>query len=225
MATRLIIVDDHPIVRDGLRSMLSTERWLDVVGEAESGKEACDMVRRLEPDLVLMDIRMPDMDGLAATRQIKQEFPSACVVMLTIYDDPDYLLEAIAAGAAGYVLKDVSRRDLLHTLRTVAEGGSFLNPELMTRTLQRLAAKDRLSAGSSESPIDKLTTRELEVLQLVTNGLSNKEIAAELVIGLATVKTHVEHIIQKLHVSDRTQAAVLAVRRGLVKAAEESPGR
>ena len=225
MATRLIIVDDHPIVRDGLRSMLSAEPWLDVVGEAESGKEACDMVRRLEPDLVLMDIRMPDMDGLAATRQIKQEFPSACVVMLTIYDDPDYLLEAIAAGAAGYVLKDVSRRDLLHTLRTVAEGGSFLNPELMTKTLQRLAARDRPTAGSLEAPIDKLTTRESEVLQLVTNGLSNKEIAAELVVGLATVKTHVEHIIQKLHVSDRTQAAVLAVRRGLVKAAEESSGR
>lgn len=220
MATRLIIVDDHPIVRDGLRSMLATEPWLDLVGEAESGKEACEMVRRLEPDLVLMDIRMPDMDGLAATRQIKEEFPSASVVMLTIHDDPDYLLEAIAAGAAGYVLKDVSRRELLQTLKTVAEGGQFLNPELMARCLQQLAGKAREPARFSDMPIDRLTARELEVLQLVTNGLSNKEIAARLVVGLATVKTHVEHIIQKLHVSDRTQAAVLAVRRGLVKGAE-----
>lgn len=220
MATCLIIVDDHPIVRDGLRSMLATEPWLDVIGEAESGEEACQMVRQLQPDLVLMDIRMPDMDGLAATRQIKQEFPSVSVVMLTIYDDPDYLLEAIAAGAAGYVLKDVSRRELLQTLKTVAEGGSFLNPDLMARCLQQLAGQAREPARLPETPIDRLTPRELEVLDLIAKGLSNKEIASHLIVGLATVKTHVEHIIQKLHVSDRTQAAVLAVTRGLVKGAD-----
>ena len=219
MATRLIIVDDHPIVRDGLRSMLAAEPWLDVIGEAAGGEQACQMVRQLHPDLVLMDIRMPDMDGLAATRQIKQEFPSASVVMLTIYDDPDYLLEAIAAGAAGYVLKDVSRRELLDTLRTVADGGSFLNPDLMARALQRLAGQTKARANPAETPIDRLTPREAEVLDLIAKGLSNKEIAARLVVGLATVKTHVEHIIQKLHVSDRTKAAVLAVTRGLVQGA------
>ena len=215
--TRLLIVDDHPIVRDGLRSMLASETWIDLVGEAASGEEACRLARSLRPALVLMDIRMPDMDGLAATREIKKEFPETSVVMLTIYDDPDYLMEAVAAGAAGYVLKDVARRELLETLRTVAEGGSFLNPDLMARTLRRLAGQTREPVSPAAGPVDRLTPRELEVLRLVAQGLSNKEIAAQLVVGLATVKTHVEHVIQKLQVSDRTQAAVFAVTRGLVQ--------
>lgn len=214
--TRVLIVDDHPMVRAGLHGMLSTDRFLQVVGEATTGEEAVSQVRRLQPDVVLMDIRMPDMDGLTATRHIKEEFPSTSVVMVTMYDNPDYLFQAISAGAAGYLLKDVSRNELLQTIRTVVEGGTFLNQELMTKCLQRLAGQSD-NRFQKEAPfVEKLTPREVEVLKLVATGLSNKEIAGQIVVSVATVKTHVEHILQKLQVSDRTQAAVTAVTSGLL---------
>lgn len=203
------------MVRDGLRGMLASDRMLQVVGEASTGSEAVDAARRLRPDLILMDIRMPDMDGLAATRAIKEESPQIKVIMVTMYDNPDYLMEAISAGAAGYLLKDVSRLELLQTIRTVVEGGSFLNQSLMTRALQRLAGQNR-DGRAEAGPLEKLTPREIDVLKLIATGLSNKEIAAQLYVSVATVKTHVEHIIQKLQVSDRTQAAVVAVTRGLL---------
>ncbi|MBI2886288.1 MAG: response regulator transcription factor [Chloroflexi bacterium] len=214
--TQVIIVDDHPMVREGLRGMLATDRAIQVVGEATTGVEAVDLVGRLRPDVVLMDIRMPDMDGLAATRQIKQEHPEVSVIMVTMYDNPDYLFQAVSAGAAGYVLKDVSRFELLQTIRTVMSGGSFLNSDLMTQCLQRLASHGRAAGQEGAGAPERLTAREMEVLKLVTEGLSNKEIAARLTVSVATVKTHVEHIIQKLQVSDRTQAAVAAVTRGLL---------
>ena len=213
--TRVVIADDHAMVRDGLRGMLASDRMLQVVGEASTGAEAVDLAHRLKPDLILMDIRMPDMDGLAATRRIKEEIPDTSIIMVTIYDNPDYLLEAISAGAAGYLLKDVSRFELLQTIRKIVEGGSFLNQELMTKSLQQLAAR-REPLQREHAPFERLTPREEEVLKVLAQGLSNKEIAAQLVVSVATVKTHVEHIIQKLHVSDRTQAAVKAVRQGLL---------
>ena len=213
--TRVMIADDHAMVRDGLRGMLASDRMLQVVGEASTGAEAVDLAHRLKPDLILMDIRMPDMDGLAATRRIKEEIPDTSIIMVTIYDNPDYLLEAISAGAAGYLLKDVSRFELLQTIRKIVEGGSFLNQELMTKSLQQLAAR-RDPLQRERAPFERLTPREEEVLKVLAQGLSNKEIAAQLVVSVATVKTHVEHIIQKLHVSDRTQAAVTAVRQGLL---------
>lgn len=214
--TQVIIVDDHPMVREGLRGMLATDRAIQVVGEATTGVEAVELVGRISPDVVLMDIRMPDMDGLAATRQIKQEHPEVSVIMVTMYDNPDYLFQAVSAGAAGYVLKDVSRFELLQTIRTVMSGGSFLNSDLMTQCLQRLASHGRPAGQEAAGAPERLTPREMDVLKLVTEGLSNKEIAARLIVSVATVKTHVEHIIQKLQVSDRTQAAVAAVTRGLL---------
>lgn len=215
--SKVLIVDDHPMVRDGMKAMLAGDRTLEVVGEAGSGAEALAAIERLRPDVVLMDVRMPDMDGLQATHLVKQKHPDVSVIMVTMYDDPDYLMEAISAGASGYLLKDVSRFDLLQTVRTVAQGGTFLNPELMTRSLQRLATKSRTPAGAEVSPFAALTGREMDVLRQLAHGMSNKEIANKLVVSVATVKTHVEHIIQKLGVSDRTQAAVLAATHGLLE--------
>lgn len=214
--SKVLIVDDHPMVRDGMRGMLGNDHSFSVVGEAGTGAEALSAVDRLQPDLVLMDIRMPDMDGLQATHAIKKAHPEVAVVMVTMYEEPDYLVEAIAAGAAGYLLKDVSRFDLLQTLRTVVQGGTFLNPELMTKSLQKLATKAK-PAPEGPSPFDALTGRERQVLKLLAQGMSNKEIAHKLIVSVATVKTHVEHIIQKLGVSDRTQAAVLAATHGLLE--------
>lgn len=202
------------MVRAGMRSMLAEERGLEVVGEAGSGPEAVNLCRRLCPDLVLMDIRMPGGDGLAATAEIKKECPATAVIIVTIHDSPDYLLAALKAGAAGYVLKDASRNELINAVRRVLRGESLLQPELAARLLRRLVTTD-----GEESPVEalrRLTRRELEVLRLLAEGKTNPQIAAELVVSSGTVKNHVEHIIGKLGVSDRTQAAVLAVRAGLL---------
>ncbi len=217
-AARVLIVDDHAMVRDGLRSMLANDRSLEVVGEAISGADAVAAVARLAPDVVLMDIRMPGMDGLEATRQVKHAYPGVSVVMVTMYDEPDYLLEAIAAGAAGYVLKDASRFELLQAVRTAAQGGTLIHPDLMARSLQRLATR-RHEPDRSAGPFVGLTAREMDVLRELAHGRSNKEIALHLGVSVATVKTHVEHVIQKLGVADRTQAAVLAATNGLLSAA------
>ena len=218
-SVRVLVVDDHHLVLEGLRAVLSTDPALEVVGEAHTGREAVGYAELLRPDIVLMDIRMPDMNGIDATRQVKQVVPSASVIMLTMYENPDYLFEAVKAGASGYVLKDVAGPALLEAIHTVVDGGSLLNQEVVGKFLRRLAA----DAEQSTSPPlaggpgpDRLTPRELEVLQLIAGGLSNKEIAARLSVTVATVKTHLEHILQKMQVSDRTQAAVQAVTRGLL---------
>ncbi|HEU5317067.1 MAG TPA: response regulator transcription factor [Chloroflexota bacterium] len=216
---RILLVDDHHLVIEGLRAVLSTDPDLDVVGEARTGREAIGAVELLKPDVVLMDIRMPDMDGIAATRHVKQAAPQTSVIMLTMYENPDYLFDAVKAGASGYVLKDVAGPDLLEAIHTVVEGGSLLNQEVVGKFLRQLAADAQtqpaqpLAAGVGP---ERLTPRELEVLQLIAGGLSNKEIGARLSVSVATVKTHLEHILQKLQVSDRTQAAVQAVTRGLL---------
>ena len=211
---KILIIDDHPVVRAGLRSLLGTDQSIEVVGEAEDGAGAVEAVARLQPAIVLMDIRMPHLDGLAATRAVKQAHPQVSVIMLTMQDDPNYLVEAIAAGAAGYLLKDAPRSDLLRAVRAVARGELFMDSGLMARSLQRLASATR-PGGVAVSPLASLTNREREVLECIAQGMSNKEIASNLAVTVATAKTHVEHIIQKLEVSDRTQAAVLAVRSGL----------
>ncbi|HET7770986.1 MAG TPA: response regulator transcription factor [Chloroflexota bacterium] len=216
---RLLLCDDHHLVIEGLRAVLSTDPEVEVVGEARSGREAVRAVELLKPDIVLMDIRMPDGDGIFATRQVKQASPSTSVIMLTMYENPEYLFDAVKAGASGYVLKDVSGPDLLEAIHTVVDGGSLLNQEVVGKFLRQLAADAQtppapLSAGTGP---ERLTPRELEVLQLIANGLSNKEIGARLSVSVATVKTHLEHILQKLQVSDRTQAAVQAVTRGLLR--------
>ena len=208
---RLVIADDHELARAGLRSMLAGERGLEIIGEATTGREALSLCRRLQPDLVLMDVRMPEMDGLAATRAIKDECPQVRVIVVTMHENPDYLLEALKAGAAGYVLKDATQREVVGAVRQVLRGESLLNAEVATRLLRRLAEE---TARPHEAPLAQLTPREVEVLRLLAQGLTNREIAARLIVSVGTVKVHVERILAKLGVSDRTQAAVRAVTLG-----------
>jgi NarL family two-component system response regulator LiaR len=231
---RLLIADDHALVREGLRTMLSGEEDIRVVAEANDGKQALSMCRELEPDLVLMDVRMPVMDGLEATRRIKQEMPQTSVVMVTMHENPDYLFEAVKAGAAGYVLKDASGERLLGAVRRTLEGESPLNQELAMRLLVRLAReeKDRGSVRRGEdepvaseptnsapaasdpgaqAELESLTSREVEVLKLLSKGQTNPQIARNLLFSVSTVKAHVRSILNKLGVSDRTQAAVRAI--------------
>jgi DNA-binding NarL/FixJ family response regulator len=196
-----------------------------VVGEAANGQEALLLCSRVHPDLVLMDVRMPEMDGLAATREIKQRHPEISVMMVTMHENPDYLLEALKAGAAGYVLKDGLRQEVVTAVRRVREGESSLDPELAARLLRRLATEGdgRGEARPAEGglPADVLTPRELEVLGLVQRGRSNREVAENLFISRGTVKRHIENIMAKLGVSDRTQAVVKALQLGILKFSEE----
>jgi DNA-binding NarL/FixJ family response regulator len=216
---RLVIVDDHALVRSGIRSMLAGDPELAVVGEAASGPEAIDLCRRLRPDLVLMDIRMPGMDGFAATRAIKAALPRTGVIMVTMQEDPDALFAAVGAGAAGYVLKGATPDELTAAIRTVLGGESLLDQRLTMALLRSLAAVQQQPAApvrQPESPVEPLTVRETEVLRLLARGLTNGQIADALVVSPGTVKNHVGHIIAKLGVADRTQAAVRALELGLL---------
>jgi DNA-binding NarL/FixJ family response regulator len=226
---RLIIVDDYALVRRGLGSMLAGEPDLEVSGEAANGREALELCRRLKPELVLMDVTMPEMDGLEATWAIKRELPTTSVIIVTIHANPDYLFEALKAGAAGYVLKDATLEEVLTAVRQVLGGEFPLDPVLAARLLRRLARennKERPGGGPpSEEPLKspeflqpfaaELTRREIEVLRLLAQGHTNREIAQNLVLSSGTVKVHVQRIIRKLGVSDRTQAAVRATELGL----------
>jgi DNA-binding NarL/FixJ family response regulator len=212
-SARLVIVDDHELARAGLRSMLIGEEGLEVVGEASNGREAVALCRDLRPDLVLMDVRMPEMDGLTATRAIKAECPQTSVLIVTMNENPDYLFEALKAGAAGYILKDATHRELITSVRQVLHGEALLNRKVVSQLLNRLASggHDRSRANA-----DKLSPREVEVIRLVARGKSNREIAVALVVSPSTVKAHVENIMAKLEVSDRTHAAVRAIEFGLI---------
>ncbi len=221
---RVLIADDHDLVRDGYQRMLDREPDLEVIGEAKNGREALELCRELRPDLVLMDVRMPEMDGLAATRAIKEELPQTSVLVVTTYDNPDYLFEAVEAGAAGYVLKDAPKSQLLSAVRRTLNGESPLNQELAMQLISRFSRQARglgepaasLPRSAAAPDLEALTPRELEVLGLLVKGKSNPQIAQELTISRATAKTHVERIIGKLGVSDRTQAALRAFELGLV---------
>jgi DNA-binding NarL/FixJ family response regulator len=211
---RLVIADDHELIRAGLRSMLAGQRGLELVGEAANGREALALCRRLQPDLALIDVRMPELDGLATCQAIKQECPSTSVILITIHENPEYLLQALKAGAAGYVLKDLSQRELITAVQGVLRGESMLNKELVARLLQRLA---RETHSQEELSAEPLSPREREVLYLLAQGQTNREIAEHLTVSVSTVKIHVEHILAKLGVSDRTQAAVRAIELGLLQ--------
>jgi DNA-binding NarL/FixJ family response regulator len=216
---RIVLADDHELARAGLRSMLETDRNLRVVGEATTGQEAVELCEQLKPDLALLDVRMPDLDGLAATRVIRQSCPDTRILIVTTHENPDYLLEALRAGATGYLLKDISRHELLATIRRVLRGESVLSGDMATRALQHLTMPQARHVGS---PPERLTPRERDVLQLVVEGHTNREIAARLSLSVGTVKIHVEHIIAKLGVADRTQAAVRAVEWDLLRTEPEA---
>jgi len=218
--TRLLIADDHELIRDGLRGMLRGEPGFEVVGEATNGREALELCRSLRPDMVLMDVRMPEMDGLEATRAIKREHPEIGVLIVTMHENPDYLFEAVKGGAAGYVLKDASRDELITAIRQVLDGELPMAPDLVARVLRRLADEARERAGKparpSPEPEHPLTPGEFEVLELLTQGHTNHGIARSLVVSTGTVRMHVKCVIAKLGVSDRTQAAVRAFELGIV---------
>jgi len=211
---RLVIADDHELVRAGLRAMLTGQRGLEVVGEAANGREALMLCRRLQPDLALIDVRMPEQDGLATCRAIKEECPAMSVILITIHENPEYLLEAFKAGAAGYVLKDIYQSELIKAIKGVLRGESIVNKELVILLLRRMASE---TPSQEELPARRLSLREREVLRLLTQGQTNREIAQNLIVSVSTVKIHVEHILAKLDVSDRTQAAVRAIELGLLQ--------
>jgi DNA-binding NarL/FixJ family response regulator len=204
---RLVIVDDHPVVRDGLHGMLENQPDFEVVGEASDGTVALRLANELEPDLILMDLRMPVMDGVTATRQIKSRQPGIQVLVLTTYDSDADILPAIEAGATGYLLKDTSREELYRAIRAAAHGETVLAPTVARRLIGRM-----------RFPVEeKLSSRELEVLGLVAGGASNSDIASRLHISQATVKSHLIHIFGKLGVTDRTAAVTVALQRGLIR--------
>ena len=210
----VLVVDDHPMVREGLRSMLKASR-IRLVGEAGTGEEALEKVRQLHPAVALLDIRMPGMDGIQALEILREEKLSTRVIMLTTYRSTSYLLRSLSGGAAGFVLKDVSREELLGAIYAVADGGSQVDSQFLQDVLRSLDESSD-QEGSSES-IETLTPREMDILRLVVEGLTNQAIAAALDLSAGTVKGYVHTILQKLGTNDRTQAAVKAIRMGIVK--------
>lgn len=207
---RILIVDDHPVVREGLSGMLRTQEDFVVVAEASDGKEAVALAAQHQPDVVLMDLAMPTLDGAEAIRQIVAHLPQSRVLVLTAYDTDERIISAVQAGARGYLLKGAPREELFHAIRLVSQGQSLLHPAVATKLL------DRVQSIGREPTIETLTEREVEVLELVAAGLRNKEIAQRLVITERTVKFHVGVILQKLGASTRTEAVRIAVQRGLI---------
>ncbi len=214
MSVRVLIADDQALIRAGFSKLLEAESDIDVVGEAVDGAEAIEAVRRLGPDLVLMDIRMPKMDGLEATRRILKSTANTRVLILTTYDLDEYVYEALKAGASGFLLKDSPPEQLIAAIHVVAGGDALLAPEITRRLIEEFA---RRPMPRSEPRLAQLTPRETDVLKLLARGLSNAEIAVELVLGESTVKTHVGNVLMKLALRDRAQAVVFAYESGLVQ--------
>ena len=215
---RVLLVDDQQLVRTGFRMILADEPDIEVIGEATNGSQAVDLATTLDPDVIVMDIRMPIMDGLEATRRIVADAAvRSRVLILTTFDADEYVVEALRAGASGFVLKDVPPDDFAEAIRTIAAGDALLAPSVTRQLLDRF--RDRLPSppGESDARLRELTDRELEVLKLVARGLSNREIADHLVLAEPTVKTHVSHMLLKLDLRDRAQAVVLAYEAGLVR--------
>ena len=219
MSTRILIVDDQSLVRAGFRLILESQADFEVVGEGQDGGEAVALVRRHHPDLVLMDIRMPRLDGLEATRQILENGSTRCrIVMLTTFDLDEYVYEALRAGACGFLLKDVTPEQLIAAVRLVAAGDALLAPSITRRLIERYAARDAPSGHHRD--LSELTPREADVLRLIARGLGNHEIGQKLFVSEATVKTHVAHILDKLQVENRVQAVVVAYESRLVTPGE-----
>ncbi len=213
---RVLLVDDDDLMRAGLTAVLSSDKRIDVVGEASDGRAAVERAIELRPDVVLMDVRMPGLDGIAATRELLAVSPDVRVVVLTTFEQDDYIFGALSAGASGFLLKRTRPEELIAAIHTVAAGDSLLSPSVTRTVIQRLAGQPAPDAAA-ESRLDELTARERDVLELIARGLSNGEIAATLVIEESTVKTHVRHILRKLRLRDRVQAVILAYESGLIR--------
>jgi DNA-binding NarL/FixJ family response regulator len=211
---RVLIVDDDDLMRAGLRGVLSSDASIEVVGEASDGRDAVYRTRLLQPDVVLMDVRMPDLDGIAATGELLDTFPEVRVVIVTTFEQDDYIFGALRAGASGFLLKRTRPEELVAAVHTVAAGDSLLSPSVTSRVIGRMAQQPA-SDMASDARLDELTPREREVLELVARGLSNGEIAAALVVEESTVKTHVRRMLAKLGARDRVQAVIFAYENGL----------
>ncbi len=217
---RILIVDDHPVVRDGLSAVLESQPDFEVVGEAGDGSEAVAQVEKLEPDVVLLDLEMPGLDGLGALRLIRQSRPQTKVIVFTVFDTDERILEAVQSGAQGYLLKgDAPRAEIFRAVRTVYQGGALLQPVVASKLLRRMQDSQGVVAPASgpAHTLEELTEREREVLELLAQGLANKEIAARLFISERTVKFHVSSILAKLRAGNRTEAVRIAAQRGLVE--------
>lgn len=212
MSIRILIADDHHVVRRGLVFFLRTQENIEIIGEAQNGQEAVEKAEELKPDLVLMDLVMPVMDGIEATKRIIQKQPKQKIMILTSFSDQNHVIPAIEAGASGYQLKDIEPDELVKAIRQLMQGENQLHPKATTHLLSRYTLKNE-----EKKPLDELTKREIDVLKEIASGKSNKEIASSLFITEKTVKTHVSSILAKLEVADRTQAALYAVRNGVVK--------
>jgi len=219
---RVLIVDDDDLMRAGLRAVLSSDETVDVVAEAANGYEAVERIRRIQPDVVLMDVRMPNMDGIAATRKITSAVPLTKVLILTTFEDDEYVFGALSAGASGFLLKRTQPEQLIAAIHTVAGGDSLLSPSVTRTVIDRMARHPRPDPAADRR-LHQLTPREREVLKLVARGLSNAEIADVLVVEESTIKTHMKRILAKLDLRDRVQAVVMAYETGMVQPGEQPP--
>ncbi|PTM58235.1 response regulator [Desmospora activa] len=213
MPIQVLLVDDHAVLRDGLSNIISLEQDMEVVGQANSGAQALEMLEELDPQVILMDINMPGMSGVEAIRRIRANNQKVAVLVLTMFDRDEYLYESIRAGATGYLLKDAPSSDVIEAIRSAAKGESILHPVMARKLLDNISGEKKTDRGSGD---DTLTPRELDVLQLMVKGLSNKEIAEQLFISDKTVKIHVSNILKKLRVKSRSQAIIYAIQHELV---------
>ena len=207
-----LLCDDQAVIRDGLEMLLNLEKDFQVIGVAQDGAEAVDLAAQKQPDLILMDLKMPIMSGIEATREIRTKFPNIKILVLTTYDDDEWVFDAIRAGASGYLLKDTPRQKIVEAIRGTMDGKSFVDPAIAGKLLNQVASKQ---TQPTSILTDKLTERELDVLRLIAKGINNSEIANQLHLSEGTVRNHVSAILEKLGVSDRTQAAVIAIQHGL----------
>ncbi|MFJ8246282.1 response regulator [Peribacillus asahii] len=225
MKTDIVIIDDHQLFREGVKRILDFEASFDVVAEGDDGSDAMNLVENYHPDVVIMDINMPNVNGIEATQQLIQQYPETKVIILSIHDDENYVQHALKTGAQGYLLKEMDADALIEAVRVVADGGSYLHPKVthnLVKEYRRLvsdenANQDTIHAPEIRRPLHLLTRRECEVLQLLADGQSNRAIGETLYISEKTVKNHVSNILQKMNVNDRTQAVVLAIKNGWVE--------